>query len=300
MTIVAISGASGFIGNALARELASAGHEVHRFTRPGRTARPGDISWDPDAGTLDSAALASADVVVHLAGEPVAQRWSASVKRDIRDSRVHGTQLIATALASLARTHPGPRVLLSGSAVGIYGDRGTELLDEQSTLGTDFLATVGAEWEAAAQPAHDAGVRVAFLRTGFVLDQSGGALERMLPPFRLGAGGRLGSGAQYVSWISLHDVVRAIRHLMEHDVSGPVNIVGPDAVTNEVFSHALGHALSRPALIPVPEFALSLAFGEMARGVLLASQRVRPSVLAANGFTFDDATLEGALQRALR
>ncbi|MDB4905316.1 MAG: epimerase [Gemmatimonadetes bacterium] len=300
MTVVAISGASGFIGGALVRDLTAAGHDVRRFARHGPVRLPGDIAWDPEAGTLDSAALADADVIVHLAGAPVAQRWSAAVKRDIRDSRVHGTQLIAQSLGALARTHPKPRVLLSGSAVGIYGDRGDEWLDEQSPVGSDFLAQVGAEWEGAAQPASDAGVRVAFLRTGFVLHESGGALERMLPPFRLGAGGRLGSGAQFVSWISLHDVLRAIRHLMDHPVRGPVNIVGPAPVTNEEFTSALGHALNRPAVIPVPEFALALAFGEMARNVLLASQRVRATVLHSTGFRFDDDTLEGALQRALR
>lgn len=289
---VAITGATGLIGQALAESLVRDGHAVHRLTRAPR--RTGAFAFDPDSGTIAAGAFDAVDAVVHLAGEPVAQRWTDDVRDRIRASRVRGTQLVAEALAGM--THP-PRVLVSGSAVGIYGDRGDEVLTDESAAGDGFLAEVCVAWEATAEPARVAGIRVAHPRTGIVLAEDGGALGRMLLPFRLGLGGRIGSGRQWMSWISLRDAVAGIRYIIDHEaLAGGVNLVGPTPVTNAEFTRALAAALHRPALFPVPAFALRLAFSEMADATLMASQRAMPGALQRAGFAFADRRLESALE----
>ncbi len=292
---IAITGASGFLGRHIADALRRDGHRVVPVTRG--HAGTDAIAWDPDRGTIDAAALARADAVIHLAGEPIAQRWTTERKLRIRDSRVHGTELVARTLAGAGR---GPRILLSASAVGIYGDRGDERLGEHSAPGSDFLAQVTTAWEGATAAAQDAGVRVVHLRTGLVLDRDGGALPKMLPAFRAGVGGRLGSGRQWMSWIALEDHVRAVQFLLRTDAaSGPFNLVAPGPVQNAEFTRALAHAVHRPALFPVPEAALLLMFGEMAHATLLASQRAMPERLASLGFQFRFPSLPEALQAAL-
>lgn len=290
---VAITGASGFIGTALAGALVASGHRVIRIGRSGTS----DVRWDPNAGTIDTAALGDVDAVVNLAGANVAQRWTPVARREIRESRVRGTELIARTCAGLTRR---PSVLVSTSAVGIYGSRGDEWLDERSTLGDDYLGTTARAWEASADAARDAGVRVVHPRIGIVLDPNGGALKKMLPAFRLGGGGPMGTGTQWMSWISLPDLLAAIVHAIETpSISGAMNAVAPEPVTNATFATTLGHVLHRPAIVPVPAFALRLLFGEMAEGTILASQRVRASVLEASGFVFAHRTLESALRAVL-
>jgi uncharacterized protein (TIGR01777 family) len=292
-SFVAISGATGLIGSALAARLRARNVRVRRLVRT-RAQSPDDILWDPMRGVLSPADLEGADAVVHLAGEPLAHRWTEARKRAIRESRVRGTELVARTIAALDHR---PRVLLSGSAIGIYGDRGDEPLDEESALGSDFLAGVTREWEAASVAAADAGVRVVLLRTGIVLSPNGGALERLLLPFRLGVGGPIGSGRQWMSWISLDDHVRAMEHaLATTGMHGPVNLVSPNPVTNAEFAATLGRVLSRPALVPAPAFALELAYGEMARATILAGQRVLPKALLRSEFHFAHPTLEQALR----
>jgi uncharacterized protein len=294
---VAITGSTGFIGSALVGALADAGYSVRRLVRSEGHRRAGDILWDPAGGRLDPRALDGIDAVVHLAGEPIAQRWSAAAKRRIRDSRVRGTTLLATAIASLERP---PRVLVSGSAMGIYGDRGDEELDEASPPGRDFLAEVATEWEAATEPAARAGVRVVKTRTGLVLSPRGGALARLVLPFRLGIGGRIGSGRQWVSWIGLRDTVGAIMHAVStNTLSGPVNVAAPNPVPNAELAATLGRVLRRPAILPVPATALRLVFGEMGEATLLASQRMRPRRLLESGFAFGYPRLEAALRYEL-
>lgn len=295
MSVVAVTGATGFIGAALSASLESDGHTVRRLTRSPRG--PGDFAFDPARQLLDPAALEGATAVVHLAGEPLAQRWTEDVRQRIRASRVDGTRLLAAALAKLAHK---PGVLVSGSAVGYYGDRGDEMLTEASAPGRDFLADVCVAWEAAAAPAADAGVRLVLARTGVVLDRRGGALEQLLLPFRFGVGGPTGHGRQWMSWISLADTVAALRHVMDTQlVSGPVNVVGPAPETNAEFMRALGHAMHRPALLRTPPFALRLLYNEMADATLLASQRAMPEVLRRSGFQHRHATLDAALRAAL-
>lgn len=268
---VAVTGSSGFVGSALVRALQSAGDEV--ITVPRGTADIGD-----------------ADAIVNLAGAPIAVRWTARRKREILASRVDGTRRVVDAIAQ--RDTP-PRVLVSASAIGFYGERGDEQLSEESAAGTDFLAEVVRSWEAAAAAAR---VRSVQLRFGIVLGPRGGALAKMLPPFRMGAGGRLGAGTQWMSWISLHDLVRVIRFAIDESVlSGPMNAVAPHPVTNAEFTATLGRVLRRPAVVPVPAIALRALFGEMAELTMLASQRVRASRLNAAGFRFDYPALEGAL-----
>lgn len=298
MATILLSGASGFIGTLLAKQLRADGHRVVALTRrPSADA----VRWDAERGEIDKAALArvAPDTVINLAGEPIAQRWTQGRMRRIRDSRVNGTRALATAIAALPTK---PTVLISGSAIGYYGaHRGDELLTEQSAAGRDWLAEVAVEWEGAASPAADAGIRVVLSRTGIVLGRDGGALQRMLPPFQLGAGGRIGSGQQWMSWISLEDAMRAIQFLMDSpSIAGPVNLVAPDAVRNEDFANTLGAVLHRPALVPVPEFALKLAFGRMADGTILASQRVAPKKIAGAGFEFRHPRLDEALRFELR
>jgi uncharacterized protein (TIGR01777 family) len=294
---IAITGSTGFIGSALVDALSAAGHAVRRLVRHERDRRSGDVLWDPAGARLDPRALDGVDAVVHLAGEPIAQRWTPSAKRRIRESRVRGTELIATTLVQLARP---PRVLVSGSAMGIYGNRGDEELDETSASGTDFLAEVATAWEAAADPAARAGVRVVKVRTGLVLSPRGGALAKLLLPFRLGVGGRMGSGRQWMSWIALDDAVGAIRHALAADaLRGPVNLAAPNPVTNAELAATLGRVLRRPAIAPLPALALRLALGEMGEATLLASQRMRPRRLLETGYRFEHPTLEAALRHEL-
>lgn len=295
---ILVSGATGLIGSALVRHLTTGGDEV---TRLGRSQpRPGEaaIRWDPAAGTLEPADLEGFDAVVHLAGESIAGgRWTAAKKARIRDSRVRGTGLLAE---SLARSTSPPRVMLSASAIGFYGNRGDEALDEDSPPGSGFLAEVCRDWEAAARPALEAGIRLVHLRTGLVLSPAGGALAKMLLPFRLGLGGRIGGGRQYVSWITLDDEVEAIRHVLLTDsLAGPVNLVAPGPVTNRELTRALGRVLRRPTLLPAPSFALRIMLGEMAGALLLSGARVLPRRLLDAGFRFRDPELEGALERLL-
>ena len=248
--------------------------------------------------TLDERVLAGCDAIVHLAGAPIAQRWTASHKREIRESRVRGTALIASAVAEM---RVKPRVVLSGSAIGYYGDRKDEELDERSVAGSGFLASVSREWEEAAAPIAAAGVRLVLLRTGMVLSREGGAMGKLLPPFKLGLGGPLGTGKQWMSWISLDDHLRAMEHALVADsLHGPANLVAPNPVQNAEFTSVLGHVLGRPAVIPVPRFALTLALGEMAEATALASQRVAPRALLAAGFQFSHPMLEGALKAELQ
>jgi uncharacterized protein (TIGR01777 family) len=295
---ILVTGASGLVGSALVAFLTTGGHRVVRLVRGTPSAGEAAVRWDPAAGTIDTAALEGLDAAVHLAGESIAGgRWSEARKARIRESRTRGTRLLAGALARLARP---PRVLVSASAVGYYGDRGAETLDETSAPGRGFLAEVCRAWEAATAPAAERGVRVVHLRTGVVLSAAGGALARMLPPFRLGAGGPLGSGEQYVSWIALDDLLGVVLHALRTDaLAGAVNAVAPQPVTNAVFSATLGRVLRRPAAIPLPAVAARLAFGEMADELLLAGARVEPARLRATGYRFRQADLEDALRHTL-
>ncbi len=291
--MIAITGASGLIGHALVDALLARGARVLRIGRGAGS----DLRWDPAHGRLDAEALRGVTGVVHLAGAPIAERWTAAHKHAIRDSRVEGTALVSRTLLELPVP---PRVLISGSAIGIYGDRGGESLTEASALGHDFLAEVGRAWEGATAGIADAGVRVVHLRTGLVLSPDGGALAKLLTPFRLGLGGPIGDGRQWMSWIGLHDQVALILWLLAHEgIRGPVNAVAPNPVTNAEFARILGAVLARPALVPVPAIALRLAFGEMAEATILASQRVMPSVALEHGFPFAEEGLPGALRRAL-
>ena len=294
--VAIVSGASGLIGSRLVASLGSSGFAVRRLVRR-EVRRPDEIRWDPAAGTIDARALDGADVIVNLAGENIGQRWSDDRKRRIRESRVNGTSVLATTVASLE--HP-PRVFYNASAIGIYGDRGDEVVNEASAHGSDFLASVCVEWEASTTPAAAAGVRVVIGRNGLVMSRDGGALARMLPFFQLGVGGRVGDGRQWMSWIALTDVVRAVLFLLMNDsVRGPVNIVAPNPVENDEFTQTLGLVLRRPTVLPVPAFAIRTIFGEMADQTLLTSHRVRPTRLLELGFEFELSTLEAALRREL-
>lgn len=290
-----VTGASGLVGSALVPFLTTGGHCVTALSR-----RPGAGSawWDPESGRIDLGSAAAIDTVVHLAGENIAgARWTPEVKQQILDSRVRGTRLLAEKLARLEKP---PRVLVCASAIGFYGERGEALVDESDGAGDGFLADVCRAWEESTAAAAAAGVRVVHLRLGVVLSAAGGALARMLPPFRLGAGGRLGSGRQWMSWISLDDVLDAILHVSMDDViAGPVNAVSPAPVTNAELTATLAAVLGRPALLPVPEFAARAAMGEMADALLLASTRVRPGRLLESGFTFRQPKLDAALRHTL-
>ncbi len=293
---ILVTGATGLVGSALVPFLAGGGHEVVRL---GRTApEASDIRWDPDAGVIETGALEGFDGVVHLAGENIATgRWTAEKKRRIKESRVRGTSLLAATLAGLERP---PRVLVSASAIGFYGDRGEEDLTEGSAAGSGFLSEVCREWEAATGAAEGKGIRVAHARLGVVLSKNGGALAKMLTPFRLGAGGIIGNGRQYMSWITLDDTVAAIGHLLSTEsAAGPVNVVAPVPVTNHEFTKTLGRVLRRPTLFPMPGFAARLAFGEMADALLLASTRVKPAGLLDSGYAFRHGSLEEGLRHVL-
>jgi len=296
--IIAVTGSTGLVGTALIDALQMEGQQVWRVVRRPTTAGRDEIRWDPAAGTIDAAQFNDVDAVVHLAGENIAaHRWSNSFKDKILDSRVRGTQLLSETLASLAVK---PAVFVSASAIGYYGDRGAERVDESSPPGRGFLAGLCQEWEAATHPARDADIRTVNLRIGVVMSPKGGALSQMLTPFRLGLGGVIGSGRQYISWITLDDLVRAIQFVLHAAaVSGPVNAVAPEPATNRELTKTLGRVLGRPTVFPMPAFAARLAFGEMADEMLLGGVRVEPRVLSAAGFTFEHPRLEPALRHVL-
>jgi uncharacterized protein (TIGR01777 family) len=293
---VAVTGASGLIGTALVPHLRSVGHEVVRLVRR-PAAAPDEVAWDPKAGTVDLDALAGVDGVIHLAGAGVGDhRWTDDYKREILDSRVDGTHTIVNAMLAL---DPKPRVLVSASAIGWYGDTGNRIVDETAPAGSGFLADVVRAWEAAASPAASAGIRVVHPRTGLVVAKSGGAWARMFPLFKLGVGGKLGPGSQYWSWISLRDEVCALQFLLEQDhLTGPVNLTGPDPQTNAEITHVMGKVLGRPTILPAPAFALKAVLGEFSSEVL-GSARVVPTVLEGAGFVFQDPTIESAIRTAL-
>ena len=293
---IVVAGASGLVGTALVPALRAAGHDVHRLVR--RTASlPDEIAWNPAAGVVDDARFADVEAVINLAGENVgAGRWTARRREMILRSRVDGTRTLVEAMTRMKRK---PAVLLNASAVGCYGDRSDEVLTETSTAGRGFLPEVCREWERHAAAASPLGVRVACLRFGVVLAAQGGALAKMLPLFRLGFGGRLGSGRQWMSWIGIEDAVRAIVHAVgEARLAGAVNVVAPEPVTNAEFTATLGRVLRRPAVLPVPAWVLRVALGQMANEALLASQRALPDALATAGFQFRHGTLESALRVA--
>jgi uncharacterized protein len=292
---VLVSGARGLIGSALLPGLRARGHEIRILTR--HATGPGEVGWDPSGGRLEARRIEDFDAVVHLAGEPIAARWTPMRKALIRESRVAGTRLLAERLAELERP---PRVLVSVSAIGFYGDRGDEVLDEASPPGVGFLPAVCRAWEEAAAPAAACGIRVVHPRLGLVLTPRGGALARLLPPFHLGLGGPLGDGRAWWSWVALEDVVAVVeRALADASLAGPLNVVAPGAVTNGTFSRTLGRVLGRPAVLPVPALALRALFGEMADGALLASAHVTPGRLQAAGHVFRFPGLEGALRHLL-
>ena len=294
---VAVSGASGLIGTALCQSLVRSGHQVSRLVRR-PSARAEEISWDPAGGTLDPSRLEGVDAVVNLSGAGIGdKRWTDAYKRELLDSRVATTSLLAGTIARMDRK---PQVLLSGSAIGIYGERGDQVLTEQSDAGSGFLADICQQWEAATSAASEAGVRVAHLRTGVVLAEGGGALGKMLPLFRFGLGGKMGNGRAYWSWISLADEIGAIEFLLEQPVSGAVNLTAPAPATNAEFTKALGQALHRPTLLPVPSFGPKLLLGgELADALLFTSARVMPQALLDAGYRFRHPDLASAFQAVL-
>jgi len=293
---VLVTGASGLIGRALVSSLKAGGVEVTSLVRS-TPIGPDQIQWAP-ARTLAPESVSGFDAVVHLAGDTVASRWTSTKRAEIRDSRVGGTRTLTHALAKVAKR---PRVLITSSAIGYYGDRGDEVLNEKSASGAGFLADVCREWEAANQPATDAGIRTVQIRTGLVLSAEGGALKKMLPPFRLGVGGRVGSGHQWMSWIHIQDMIGGIHHALKTDLlQGPVNFVAPRPVTNAEFTETLASVLRRPAIFPVPAFAIKALFGQMGEEVLLSSQRVEPARLVTSGYPFQYSELRKALEAVLR
>ena len=298
---VAVTGSTGLIGRAMVERLEAGGHQVVRVVRPGSSDLPApsmSVAWNPTTSRIEAGGLEGLDAVVHLAGEPIAaRRWSPDQKGRIARSREQGTALLAQ---TLARLDAPPAVLVSASAIGYYGDRGDELLDESSSGGDDFLAGVCRDWESAADPARAAGIRVVHPRTGVVLSRSGGALAEMLPFFRLGIGGRIGSGHQWMSWITLHDEIAALLWLLEADVEGPVNLTAPEPVTNRQMTAALGRALRRPALLPTPKPALWAKLGrELTEALLYSSARVMPAVLQRRGFAFAHPDIATGLEAVL-
>ena len=296
---ILVTGATGLIGRRLCRRLASEGHHLVGLSRSAK--RASDIAemyaWDTQSGPPPAQALNAVEAVIHLAGEPiVARRWTDEQKQRIRDSRIVTTRNLVAGLRAMDKK---PAALISGSAIGFYGSRGDETLDEQSAAGTGFMSEVCQEWEREAEPAAGLGIRVALIRTGVVLGREGGALQKMLTPFKLGLGGPLGSGKQWFSWIHIDDIVGVIHYaLQKATLSGPVNGTAPAPVTNAEFTRALGHALHRPAFLPVPKFGLQALMGEMAE-VLLGSQRVLPKVLLESGYAFRFSALAAALEDLL-
>jgi uncharacterized protein len=295
---VLISGASGLIGTALTDELRAHGHAVGHLVRPGGIARAGDIRWDPAAGSADLDAMEGAEAVVNLGGANIGEgRWTPERKKILRTSRVDSTRVLVD---SLARLKKKPRAFLSASAVGYYGDRGDEVLTETSRAGEDFLARLASDWEAEAIRAEASGMRTVILRFSVVLSRKGGALARMLTPFRMGVGGRLGSGKQWMSWIALEDVAQTARFAIEDEkLNGAVNMVAPNPVQNAEFTRVLARVLHRPAIFPAPAFALRLMLGEMADALLLSSQRALPERLIEAGYAFRFKSLDAALRAAL-
>jgi uncharacterized protein len=296
---ILLSGSHGLVGSALSKSLESDGHEVRPLVRHATNYGDKEIEWNPGAYSIALSRIEGFDAVIHLAGENIASgRWSAEKKQKIRDSRVKGTQLISECLAALNQP---PKMFLCASAIGYYGNRGDEILTEESAPGNDFLADVCVQWENATKEADGKGIRTANLRFGVILNKKGGALEKMLPAFRMGVGGKLGNGKQWMSWIALEDVLGAIKHVLANEtLSGPINFVSPNPIRNAEFTKALGRALSRPTLFPIPAFGARLAFGEMADALLLSSQRVEPVKLKASGYQFKYSQLDLALQRILR
>jgi hypothetical protein len=296
---ILMGGASGLMGRALAARLAAGGHSIVRLVRGGASGS-GEIGWEPGAGRIDAAGVSDAapEAAIHLSGENIASgRWTAARKARIRASRVDSTRLLAETLAGPARP---PRALLVASAVGFYGDRGDELLEETSAPGTGFLAELCQAWEAAADPARRAGIRVVHLRMGLVASRAGGGLAKMLPPFRLGLGGPVGSGRQYLPWIAIDDALAAFEHVLMSDaLAGPVNVVSPEPIRQREFARTLGRALHRPAMVPLPAFAARVALGEMAGPLLLHSARVVPKRLLESGFEFRYGRLDDALAHLL-
>jgi uncharacterized protein len=294
---IAIAGASGLVGSALIPSLVHDGEAITRLVRS--TPKPGEIEWHPNEDHLDVQSLEGFDVIINLAGENIAGgRWTDEQKRKIRDSRVSGTHLLSEAIAKMSVK---PSAFICASATGIYGDRDDETLDEQSESGSGFLAGVCREWEMACEPAIKADVRVVNLRLGPVIAREGGMLAKLLTPFKMGMGGKVGSGKQYISWVGLDDVVNAIKlAINDQSIRGPLNIVSPNPVTNEEFTRTLGHVLNRPTALAVPAFAARLAFGEMADEMLLASQKVLPKKLSALGFQFQYPELEAAFKKYVR
>jgi uncharacterized protein (TIGR01777 family) len=295
---VLISGAGGLVGTAIADALRMDGHTVGQFVRPGGTARAGDVRWDPASGTVDLAAMEGADTVICLSGASVGEgRWTAERKNVLRSSRVDLTRVLVD---SLGRLKKKPRVFVAASAIGYYGNRGDEILTEASTAGNDFIAQLARDWETETIRAEAVGIRTVILRFAVILSAKGGALARMVLPFKLGAGGRLGSGQQWMSWVGLEDVVEIVRAAISHEqMRGPVNVAAPGPVQNVEFTRVLARVLHRPAIFPAPAFALRIALGEMADALLLASQRVIPEKLRAAGYKFRYENLEGALREIL-
>jgi uncharacterized protein (TIGR01777 family) len=294
---IVVSGARGLIGSALVSFLSTGGHNVTRLVRSPARAEAHDTLWDPQQGIAEVSRLEGVDAAVHLAGESVVGRWTAEKRARIRESRVTGTKTLCDALARLSTP---PKVLVSASAIGYYGNRGAELLTEESAAGRGFLPEVCQAWEAATRWAAEQGIRVVTARIGIVLTPSGGALARLLPPFRLGLGGVVGTGEQYMSWVSLDDTVGAIHHALVTDtIHGPLNITAPQPVTNSAFSATLGRVLGRPAVLPLPAAVARLALGEMADELLLASARVLPQKLEDTLYSFRHPDLEGALRHML-
>jgi uncharacterized protein (TIGR01777 family) len=292
---ILISGASGMVGTAVADALRKGGHMVGQFVRPGRTAGAGDVRWDPASGSVDLAAMEGADAVICLSGASVGEgRWTAVRKKVLRSSRVDLTRVLVD---SLRRLKQKPRVLIAASAIGYYGSRGDEILTELSPVGNDFIAQLARDWETESSCAESVGIRTVIMRFAVILSAKGGALERMVLPFKLGAGGRLGSGKQWMSWVALEDVVEIVRAaIADERLRGPVNVAAPAPVQNAEFTRVLAKVMHRPAMVPAPAFALRIALGEMADGLLLASQRVIPEKLRATGYQFRYENLEGALR----
>lgn len=292
---VAISGASGFIGSALVPALEAQGHDVLRLVRR-EVRRADEVAWDPAAGSLEARALEDVDAMINLSGANLDKRWTEAWKREILDSRVDSTQLLARTAASLDAK---PSVLVCAGGVDVYGDRGDEILTEESALGEGFLADVGRAVEAAAEPARAAGIRVVNFRQAMVLGKEGGALRRMLPFFKLGVGGRVASGKQWWTWVGMDDVTQAYAFALRSDLAGPVNLCAPNPVTNEQFTKALGKALNRPTIFPAPELAVRTLFGQRGVDVLIRRPRALPARLLDAGFEFTAPTIDVALERAL-
>ena len=294
---ILISGSHGLVGSALSQVAQKGANEVLVLVR-GKATSSHEIEWNPERGLLSLDSVERLDAVVHLAGEGIAEgRWSEEKKQRIRESRVQGTRLLAEKLAELPSP---PQVFVSASAIGFYGNRGDELLNEESAAGTDFLADVCRQWERVTEAARARGIRTVLARFGIILSTKGGALAKMLPPFRMGVGGRVGDGKQWMSWIALDDVVGGLLHVINNStIAGPVNFVAPNPVTNAEFTKKLGKALSRPTVFPIPAFGVRLAFGEMADALLLSSQRVEPAVLERNGYAFQYRDLSSALKAIL-